>query len=96
MAFTEDRSVFFNTSEFADVGLYNGVTSVNGIFDHEYQEVFQGSDIGVNTTRPVFIYDNDDITSPVVGTAFVVRTVSYIVREIEVDRDIGKLILEPV
>ncbi len=95
MSFTEDRSVFFNTGDFADAGTYNGTTTVNGILDDEYAEVFQGAEVGVSSNRPIFIYDADDIDTPTVGIEFVVNSTTYTVRDVEVDRDIGKLILEP-
>lgn len=96
MSFTEDRSVFFKTTDFADAAVYDGGTAVNGIVDEEYSEVFQGSQVGVSSSRPVFIYDTDDIASPTVGKALVVNGTTYTVRDVEIDRDIGKLILEPV
>ncbi len=96
MSFTEDLSVFFDTGEFADTGLYNGSVSVNGIVDDEYADVFQGDGAGVSTTRQVFVYDAADITSPTVGVTFAVNSVDYIVRDIEISNKLGKLILEKV
>lgn len=96
MSFVEDRSVFFNTDEFADTALYNGVVSVDGILDDEFADVFQGEQVGVSSNRPVFYYNADDIASPLTDVALVVNGTTYTVRDIEVDRDIGKLILEAV
>lgn len=94
MPFTEDRSVFFNTGEFASVGTYNGATTVNGILITEYADVYQGDHVGVSSTRPVFVYDVGDIASPTVGVSLVVESTTYTVRDVELDQGIGKLILE--
>lgn len=95
MSFTEDRSVFFNTGDFADAGLYAGADTVNGILNEEYVELYQGSGVGVSTTRPVFWFNADDIT-PTIGATLVVNSISYIVRDIQSERGIGKLYLEAV
>jgi len=94
--FAEDKSAFFNTSEHAVAGLYNGVTTVNGILTIEYAEVFQGDQVGVDSGRPVFRYDPADIASPTTGVAFTADGNSYTVRGIELDQGISKLILEAV
>lgn len=92
--FAEDRSVFFNTDDFASAATYDGATTVNGILDVEYAEVFQGDRVGVSSSRPVFLYDAADLSSPAMGAELVVDSTTYIIRDVEVDRDIGKLILE--
>ena len=92
MALTDDRSVLF--TDFAVEGTYDGTTTVNGIFDSEYAEVFQGERVGISSARPVFMYNADDLDDPTTGVEMVVGSDVYTVRDIEIDRDIGKLILE--
>jgi len=94
MAFTEDRSVFFQTGDFATAATYDGATEVNGILDEEYTDVSLGGQVGVGSTRPVFLYNADDITTPTVGVNLVVGAVTYKVRDVEINRDVGKLVLE--
>ena len=91
--FTEDKSVFFNTDEHAVVGLYNGATTVNGILEDVYADVFDGQ-VAVSSQNKAFRYDPADIASPATGTTFVAETVSYIVRDIQIDNGINRLILE--
>lgn len=94
MAMTEDLSAFFSTADFAVTGIHAGTTSVTGILDEQYADVFQGEQVGVDSVRPVFLYDPADITSPAPGDTFVVGSDSYTVRAVQVDRGIGRLILE--
>ncbi len=90
MAFTEDRSVFFNTAEHADAAIYNGVTAVNGILSDDYADVIQGDQVGVSSSRPVFTYNADDISSPTTGVNLVVGSDTYVVRDIEVSNNIAQ------
>lgn len=96
MAFTEDRAAFFNVDELAVAGLYNGTTTVNGIFDLDYADVIQSEYPGVSSGRPAFRYNLDDIPAPTMGASMVIEGVSYLVRDSQPTNDIGMLYLEEV
>lgn len=97
MSFVEDLSPFFNVSEHADTAIYDGATSVIGILDKNYSDVFQGGEfIGVNSQKPVFTYAFADLPNPEPGRTIYIGSDEYVVREYEQDRGIGRLILEAV
>lgn len=80
MAMTENLEVFFNTNEFAITALYNGATSVNVIYDHEYTEQF-----GAAGTNPFITANAADFASAAKGQAIVLDSTSYTIKTIERD-----------
>jgi len=94
MPFSEDLSAFLNTDEFASAATYDGATSVNGILEDQYSEVFQGEQVGVSTTRKAFRFDPADISDPVTGKELVIGSDTYTVRDIEEDNGLTRFILE--
>lgn len=85
MAFTEDLSEFLDpTYGFAVTATYNGVTSVNGIFDAQYFEPEAGLG-GVQASQPVFLCRAADVPSAVHGQTLVVNAVTYQIVGVEPD-----------
>lgn len=85
--FGEDRTVFFDTDDFAVAGTV-GTTTINGIFDREYQ--LQGGMVaGAN---PIFVFDKDDEAAVAVGSSIVIESGTYTVKSKE-PQDDGKTIL---
>ena len=80
MAFTEQFTDFFNSSEFAVVATYNGATSVNVIFDHEYTEMF-----GAAGNNPFVTAAASDFASNPRGLPLVIESVAYTIQNIEPD-----------
>lgn len=76
MSFTEDKSVFFSTGDFADAVTYNSATTVNGIFEHRYVDTFQ-----VGSRVPTFLCDKADIPSPAQGQTVVHNGTTYQIAE---------------
>lgn len=82
MAFTEDRSVFFNTGDFAVSFTYTpcgyphestGITeTINGIFDYRYFE-----SEGIQGEKPVILADESDISSPEQGDQITIASTIY-------------------
>lgn len=79
MAFTEDLTAFFDTSDFAITATVGG-SSVNGILDSEFVEVGD-----VEAARPVFMCASSDVPSVTHGTTVVASGTTYKVIGIEPD-----------
>ena len=89
MAFTEDRSVFFDTDDFATAGTV-GTSTINGIFDREY--VLQGGQVaGAN---PIFLIDTSDAGAVGVGSTIVIGTGTYTVKSKEPQDDGNTTLLQ--
>lgn len=82
MAFTEDLSAFFDVAGFAVAALYQGVTTVDGIFDADYAEPLGNIAEG---RSPVFIYRSADLPSVAHGHTLVINATTYLVRGVEPD-----------
>ena len=82
MAFTEDLSPFFSTSDFAVEALWNGATSVPVIFDSEYIEALRGV---VEGSGPVALCAAADVPGIAHGDTQVIDGVTYKVRGVEPD-----------
>jgi len=91
----EDRVTNACINRLGQTAIYDGSVFIDGIIEIEYAEVFQGDQVGVSSTRPVFFYNIASFT-PEVGKSLVADSVGYVVRDIETDKDMGKLILEYV
>lgn len=96
MAFDEDLTEFFDTDDFAVTATYNGSVTVNGIFDHEYVEVF-GGDAGHESALPVFTCRTADAPNAAHDDPLVVDGNNYTVRQVQDDgTGITRLILRSV
>ena len=68
-----------------DTGLYNGSTTISGIFDNEYIGVSAGGDIDVESASPAFTCQTSDVPSADHGDTLVVNSVTYTVRGVQPD-----------
>lgn len=90
MAFAEDFSQFFDTTNgFAVVGTHSG-NSYNGIFDNEYAG--EGMIAG---TIPTFTLESSDASNMAIGDQITINAVVYLIREKQQDgTGVSILILE--
>lgn len=76
MPFTEDLTVFFDTTDFAYAATYTptggSATTVNGIFGKEFVDVGRADGY-----RPVFRCAASDVDADPQGDALVVNSVTY-------------------
>ena len=77
MAFTEDHTVFFDTDEFAVSATFDGTTTINVIFDAEYQAAL-GDDEYASTSPEVWCIASD-VPDPV-GKTLVVNSTTYVIK----------------
>lgn len=76
---TEDLTAFFNTADFAIAATYDGATTVNVIFDHEF--LLQ---LGLVAGRaPAALVRAADVAANPTGKTLVVNGMSYVIRGIE-------------
>ena len=81
MAFSEDRSVFFDSDQGFAEDVTIGSTAVKGIFENAYIE-----DNGVAGVAPTLLCDTDTLPTLAWGTTTAtVRSVSYLVVRAEAD-----------
>jgi hypothetical protein len=82
MAFVEDLAGFFDVAGFAVAALYNGATTVNGIFDAVYTEPLGNY---VEGSGPIFQCPAADVPSIAQGDTFLINARTYKVRGVEPD-----------
>jgi hypothetical protein len=84
-----ERAIFFNSSDFADAATYTpaggSAATVNGIFDKDYSLADFGGSVGVGSNDPRFICRTSDVSGAASGGQLVVRSVTYIIRQVEDD-----------
>lgn len=89
----EDLTVFFNTSEFAQVATLNGV-AVTGIFDNAYTLGSVGP-AGMASTQPTLTLPTTAVPTQPIGLTCAVGGISYVVAAHEPDgTGISLLMLE--
>jgi hypothetical protein len=81
MPFVEDLSGFFKVSDFGTAALYNGATTVNGIFDAAYADPLGLAE----GTAPVFMCATASVPAAAHGDTLVINGVTYTVRGVEPD-----------
>lgn len=79
MAFIEDFHEFLDTDDFAVTATVNGL-SVRGIFDAEYQDVFN-----VESSSPAFSCVADDVSTVSNGDLITINSVVYTIVEQQPD-----------
>ncbi|HEY0064716.1 MAG TPA: hypothetical protein VGC21_21545 [Telluria sp.] len=92
--FNEDLSAFFNTAEFADDAMLDGV-EVAGIFDKQY--LVEGGGMGFSATRPALTLPTARVPANPAGLPLLVNATNYIVAGIDADgsdRAVTVLLLE--
>jgi hypothetical protein len=81
--FAENAALFYNTADFAVVGLWNGATPVNGIFDAAYAEPF-GNDV-VESAAPAWHCATSAMPGVKQGDTLVAAGLTYKVRNVQPD-----------
>ena len=91
MAFVEDFTAFFSTSDFAVTATVGGV-SVVGIFDNGYAAALAGA---LESSAPTFVCATANVVSAVQGTAVTVNSTNYVITTVEPDgTGVSTLVLE--
>ncbi len=91
MAFTEDMSTFFDSSEFATVVNIAGV-DVDVIFDDGYQAALSGF---IDSSAPSIVGPTVTLSSLLQGSAITVNSIAYKVASVHPDgTGVSTLILE--
>lgn len=88
--FEEDLSVFFNTQEFADEAMLDGV-DVAGIFDKAF--VSSSGGMGMTVSRPAFILPASSVPADTSGSMLVIGSDSYAIAGIDPDASDDKIIV---
>ena len=93
-----DRAAFFDTDEFGSAATWTpaggSATTVNGVFDSEYQEVAI-SQVGVALSQPRFVCRTADVSGAAEGDTLSVGATSYTIRVVQDDgTGITTLVLE--
>jgi hypothetical protein len=88
--FTEDLTLFFNSADHATAALYDGTTTINGIFNEPDQPLL-GVIAGSN---PTFLCAASSVAADPTGKALVINAVNYIIRDIKPQDDGAVVLLE--
>lgn len=90
--FTEDLSLFFSPTEFADNAMLDGLL-VQGIFERKYAEA--GAGMGMSSTVPAYTLASADVPLDPIGKLLVIDGVTYAIAAHEPDgTGISLLLLE--
>lgn len=96
------QDVFFDTKEFARVGVYTPLSgtpfNLKGILDYPFEEVLPGTSVGVQGTSPKFKCREADLKYGVSkGDKITIKLIEYNVKENQPDgTGISDLILQKV
>lgn len=83
MAFTEDLTQFVDTDDFGVAALYNGATTINGIFDNQFLGV--PGEAQIASLQPMFQCRTVDVSSATAGQSLVVSGTTYYITGIHPD-----------
>jgi hypothetical protein len=89
MAFVEPRAAFLDPNGFADAVVWNGTTTIYGIFDAVVRDAFGNM---VEGYGPSLMVDVDTVPGVQHADTFTVRGKSYIVTQVDDDQS-GFLVL---
>jgi len=76
-----DRASFLDTDEHGVAATYNGVSTVNGIFENAFVTALDQLDAPVSMTRPEFQCQASDLDADPVSKSLVISGVSYTIVE---------------
>lgn len=82
---TTEKSIFFDTDEFADsitITIGGSQTTIKGIFDNEQTQIDIGDNAGITANQPKITVKTSDITGADFGDPVVINTVNYTVNNI--------------
>ena len=82
---TIERSIFFDTDEFADsvtITIGGSASTIKGIFDNEMTTIDVGDNAGITANQPKVTVKTSDITNADFGDPVVINSVNYTVNNI--------------
>lgn len=82
---TTERSIFFDTDEFADsvtITISGSASTIKGIFDNEMTTIDVGDNAGITANQPKVTVKTSDITNADFGDPVVINSVNYTVNNI--------------
>ncbi len=82
---TTERSIFFDTDEFADsitITIGGTQTTIKGIFDNEMTTIDVGDNAGLTANQPKITVKTSDVTNADFGDPVVINSVSYTVNNV--------------
>tara|TARA_R100001443_G_scaffold336_1_gene1282 strand:+ start:7254 stop:7562 length:309 start_codon:yes stop_codon:yes gene_type:complete len=82
---TTERSIFFDTDEFADsvtITIGGSASNIKGIFDNEMTTIDVGDNAGITANQPKVTVKTSDITNADFGDPVVINSVNYTVNNI--------------
>ena len=82
---TTERSIFFDTDEFADsitITIGGSTTTIKGIFDNEMTTIDVGDNAGLTANQPKITVKTSDVTNADFGDPVVINSVSYTVNNV--------------
>tara|TARA_B100000700_G_C14936242_1_gene804447 strand:+ start:141 stop:449 length:309 start_codon:yes stop_codon:yes gene_type:complete len=82
---TTERSIFFDTDEFADsvtITIGGSASTIKGIFDNEMTTIDVGDNAGITANQPKVTVKTSDITNADFGDPVVINSVNYTVNNI--------------
>lgn len=94
--FTEDLSTFFNTAELAESAVWSvGSTSVSVHFFEGYESVSLNAFAEISGVRYAAMARLDQMPTVAVGQALTIRSVAYVIRDVQPD-DTGRVVFLPL
>ncbi len=82
---TTERSIFFDTDEFADsitITIGGTQTTIKGIFDNEMTTIDVGDNAGLTANQPKITVKTSDVTNADFGDPVVINSVNYTVNNV--------------
>ena len=82
---TTERSIFFDSDEFADsiqITIGSSATTIKGIFDNEMTTIDVGDNAGLTANQPKITVKTSDITNADFGDPVVINSTNYTVNNV--------------
>ena len=82
---TTERSIFFDTDEFADsitITIGGSATTIKGIFDNEMTTIDVGDNAGLTANQPKITVKTSDVTNADFGDPVIINSVNYTVNNV--------------
>ncbi len=80
-----ERSIFFDTDEFADsvtITIGGSASTIKGIFDNEMTTIDVGDNAGISANQPKVTVKTSDISGANFGDPVTINSVSYTVNNV--------------
>lgn len=82
---TTERSIFFDSNEFADsitITIGGSASTIKGIFDNEMTTIDVGDNAGLTANQPKVTVKTSDITNADFGDPVVINSTNYTVNNV--------------